>query len=141
MHRIATSLFAAILLAAMSPTPAALARDACFGIPSTFGGVLLVLKSFAPPGKNRCKPISGFTNIAGAILEGSACTTADGTTMRLGFSGHGFIPGLAPFQIACTIPLPSLSGGDCRGSYQVGNSHFGIDSPNVTLEWCSVAVP
>ena len=111
----------ALAFSLLGARPAA-AADVCFTLPGLSGGIGYALKSFVKPGKNRCKPVSGFSTAPPGpafVLSGTACTKADGTELRLGLVGTPFIAGPATFQGGCTLPLPSLTGGTCFGIYTI----------------------
>ena len=131
----------AFVVALITAQPAS-AKDMCFSLPGFSGGVAYAFKSFRAPGKNRCKAIAGFSTTAGAgwLLDGTACTAADGTVVRLALRGQGVVAGLAPFQGGCTIPLPSLTGGGCLGTFVSGGTHIGWTS-SIDLSPCAATVP
>jgi hypothetical protein len=97
-------------------TPAR-AGDMCFSLPGVSGFVVYALKSFGAPGKGRCKPITGFSTVAGWVFDGTVCTKSDGTAIRLALDAHPVVAGPVTFQGGCTIPLPGLTGGNCLGSF------------------------
>lgn len=92
-------------------------RDICFTLPGLAGSLNFVAKGLRVPGQNRCKPVTGFSEVEGWLLSGTACTKADGSAVRLAVAGHGLLAATNPFQIACTIPLPGMTGGTCNGSF------------------------
>ncbi|HEV7730852.1 MAG TPA: hypothetical protein VGR62_01760 [Candidatus Binatia bacterium] len=143
MSRISRPLALVVMLLATTGTHA-WARDVCFTLPGLAGSVNFVAKSFAVPGRNKCRAITGFSSIQGWVLSGTACTTADGALVRLAVAGHGLIPATNPFQIACTIPLPAMTGGTCAGSFtsvsSVSDEAIPVTS-TVDLTSCVVNVP
>ena len=77
-----------LVMFALAGVVPAYAKDLCFGLNAATGGVTYALKAFSPPPRDKCKPIMGFTTVAGWILTGTACTKADGSTMRFGITAQ-----------------------------------------------------
>jgi hypothetical protein len=84
------------------------AGDLC--MESSVFGPTLVAKNFGIPGKNKCKPIHGFLD--DSMVAGTACTTSDGTILRVHFTIHLANSNDAALG-ACNFGLPSLNG-NCR---------------------------
>ena len=122
---VAGVIIAAVVLGAAGR---ASAKDMCFTLPGLSGGVGYALKSFTAPGKNLCKPVTGFSTIAAFLLDGTMCRTADGTTLRLTLNGNQVVSGPVGFQGGCTIPFPSLTGGTCLGTFDGGSTTIGFTS-------------
>jgi len=136
-RRFSAGIIMAVVLGAAG---AASAKDMCFTLTGLSGGVVYALKTFSAPGKNLCKPVTGFSTITGWLLDGTVCKTADGTALRLALSGHPVVSGPANFQGGCTIPSPSLTGGSCFGTYWPGSSTIGFTS-SIDLANCTASVP
>ena len=136
--RLAVVLVLTCVLAGAGSGSAA-ARDMCFTLPGVAGFVEFALKDFTIPATDRCKSVVGFSRTTGWLLEGAACKTADATTLRLAFAGHPLVAGPTTFQGGCAIPLPSLTGGSCRGTFGV-NPTQGFTS-SISLSICTASVP
>ena len=138
-RRFVTGIAMAGVVCAAGPGSAA---DMCFTLPGVSGFIEYALKSFTPPGKNRCKQVAGFTTAAtpGWLLGGTACTKSDGTVMRLALHGDPLISGPVAFQGGCTIPLPTLTGGSCLGTFEVSSTTIGFTS-SIDLSPCTAKVP
>jgi hypothetical protein len=84
------------------------ASDLC--INSTVFASPLVAKNLTVPGKNRCKPLHGFTPFGMAV--GTACRTPDGELLRIHFTIH-LSDSDATALAACNFNVPELTG-NCR---------------------------
>jgi hypothetical protein len=131
----------ALAAALLGARPAA-AADRCFTLPGLSGFVTYALKSFSTPGKSKCKPLTGFTTLESPafLLSGTACTKSDGTLLRLALIGTPAVVGPVKFEAGCAIPLPALTGGSCRGTYEVGSTTFGFTT-SIDLAPCVGLVP
>jgi hypothetical protein len=122
-----------------------LARDLCFDLPGIAGSLTFVVKGFAVPGRNKCKPISGFSQVEGWLLSGSVCRKADGTALRLAVAAHPLlVSGPNPFQVGCTIPFPAMAGGSCHGSISIASStsdEVVAFASSTDAQFCTVDVP
>ncbi len=104
-HRARTVAVGAALAVAMSQ--AALAADLCITVGST---VVFAGRKFSLPGKDKCKPITGFNH--GDLCSGVACTAKDGTQVRVHYTcSEDQIIVLKSFYYAFPLPLPSSNAG------------------------------
>ena len=139
VRRTVVALFVVAVAAGGTP---ALAKDLCITLPVT-GTVVYAFKSFVAPGHNRCKSLAGFSTIHGWELSGAACTTADGKNLRLSFAAHPLVGGTTLFDVGCNLPLPSMAGGDCRGTnFSPGvNPDVSAFTAIPSVEFCTATVP
>ena len=82
------------------------ATDWCFNA----AGITLVAQNFVKPAKGACKPFTGH-KVSGEIVSGTACTTSNGDTLRIGYVIHPQGPSGQAEIGQIDIPLPALTGG------------------------------
>lgn len=142
MHRIARTSVLSVFVLVLGAGPA-VAKDLCLNLPAVTGLVVYGFQEFTVPAKNKCKPVQGATTVQGFVLSGSACTSADGTMLRLGFTAHANSAATVTFDAGCNIPLPSLAGGTCQGtSFAPGaTQEVGTFSGLASVAFCTATVP
>ena len=83
------------------------AADFCIQYGNGLFTTTLVAKSYRQPRKGQCKPIAGIKHYSGisdrAIVTGTACTSSDGTALRLVWTE--FHPGDVMYK-RIDMPLP-----------------------------------
>lgn len=88
-----------VVVAAMS-SPAA---DLCI---TSGPNTVLAGRKFSLPGKDKCKPITGFSQFT--VCSGVACTAADGTFVRVHYTcAEDGVIVFQSFSYTFALPLPS----------------------------------
>ena len=104
-HRAHIFAVGAALVVVMSQ--AAFAADLCITAGSN---VVFAGRKFSLPGKDKCKPITGFNH--DDLCSGVACTAKDGTEVRVHYTcSEDQIIVLKSFYYAFPLPLPSSNAG------------------------------
>jgi len=142
MRRIARTAVLSALAVAFGAAPA-LAKDLCLNLPVVSGLVVYGFQEFTVPPKGKCKPVSGESTVLGWVLSGAACTTPDGSTLRLGFGAHAISGVTLFFDVGCNIPLPSLAGGSCQGTSFAPGAFQEVQtfSDSANVQFCTATVP
>jgi hypothetical protein len=143
MARFARLLVAAALTLAVAvtfviaATATSLAADLCI----TQGGTTVFAgRKFSLPGKDKCKPITGFNQFA--ICSGVACTVADGTFVRVHYTCSDDQAVLfQSFYYGFPLPLPSSNAGNATYSAIDNGTPGGFSSPPGTYQLAPCATP
>ena len=116
---------------------AAFAGDLCI----TFGSnVVFAGRKFTLPGKDKCKPITGFNH--GDLCAGVACTAKDGTVVRVHYTcSEDQIIVLKSFYYNFPLPLPSSNAGLATFSSIDNGTVQGSSSPAGTYQLAQCAKP
>lgn len=116
---------------------AALAGDLCITIGSN---VLFAGRKFTLPGKDKCKPITGFNN--DDLCSGVACTAKDGSEVRVHYTcSEDQIIVLKSFYYAFPLPLPSSNAGLATYAAVDNGTVQGSSSPPGTYQLAECEKP
>jgi hypothetical protein len=119
----------AVCILAIAP-PAASAADLCI---SAGGALALAGRKFSLPGKNKCKPLTGFDN--DTLCSGVACTAADGTRVDVYFTcADRTINLFRSFFYAFPLPLPSSNVGNVTYAELVNGTPAAGSAPPGSFE-------
>lgn len=133
---------ALLVLALATFGTAAHAKDLCL---TYSGGGTIVAKRFKAPRANRCVAVQGFERRAnGAVVTGTACTSANGSTLQLSYSGHDWAGASSYFETAtCHIGLPVTvpQAATCTGTFISTPGGSGRFNQTTAVEPCDANVP
>ena len=116
---------------------AALAADLCITAGSN---VLFAGRKFTLPGKDKCKPITGFNSED--LCSGVACTAKDGSEVRVHYTcSEDQIVVLKSFYFAFPLPLPSSNAGLATYAAIDNGTVQGSSSPAGTYQLATCEKP
>jgi hypothetical protein len=102
IRSIAAAVSFVVVAATSSP-----AADLCI---TSGGNPVLVGRKFSLPGKDKCKPITGFSQFT--VCSGVACTAADGTFVRVHYTcAEDGVIVFQSFSYTFALPVPSSNVG------------------------------
>jgi len=108
--------------------------DVCFNA----AGLEIVGHAFVRPGRGACRPFTG-TDAFDRVASGTACTTTDGTMLRVGYTMHRNNSAYESGQI--NIPLPSMTGGNTSYMNVTGAGTITMGSGSGSAATCSPVNP
>jgi hypothetical protein len=136
MHNRARIVVVAAAMVVMT-SQAALAGDLCI---TSGSNVLFAGRKFTLPGKDKCKPITGFNH--DDLCSGVACTAKDGSEVRVHYTcSEDQIIVLKSFYYAFPLPLPSSNAGLATYAAIDNGTVQGSSSPPGTYQLAACEKP